>query len=117
VGQNILAGTYKKKNSYNFFISPGMALGNDSVAYAKVGYAGSKIAADPDSTNFKGYSLGLGYKKNISGSLYGFGEINYVSYGNKTTASQGTILNLPASSTTTSKANTTNILIGIGYRF
>ena len=28
-------GTYKKNNSYNFFVSPGVVVGNDGLAYAK----------------------------------------------------------------------------------
>ena len=59
-------------------------VGNDGVAYAKVGYTGMSANTGGDTTNYTGYSLGLGYKQIMSGGLYVFGEFNYASYGNKT---------------------------------
>ena len=120
-GVNIPLGTYKKKNSYNFFISPGLTVGTDGLAYAKIGFTGAQIetsgSGSTDTTNYTGYSLGLGYKQIISGGLYGFGEVNYASYGNQTSSQTGTISGHPASISITSSANATNLLVGIGYKF
>lgn len=120
-GANIPLGTYKKKNSYNFFISPGMAVGDDGLAYAKIGFTGAQLetsgASGSSTSNYTGYSLGLGYKQIISGGLYGFGEVNYASYGNRTDTSTGTISGQPASIAITSSANATNLLVGLGYKF
>jgi outer membrane immunogenic protein len=114
-------GTYKKKNSYNFFVSPGMVVGNDGLAYAKIGYTGatqSENSVDGSSTtNYTGYSLGLGYKQIIKGGLYGFGEVNYASYGNKTYTQSGSIAGTPVSASITSSANVMNVLVGVGYKF
>jgi outer membrane immunogenic protein len=114
-------GTYKKKNSYNFFVSPGMVVGNDGLAYAKIGYTGatqSENSVDGSSTtNYTGYSLGLGYKQIIKGGLYGFGEVNYASYGNKTYTQSGAIAGTPVSASITSSANVMNVLVGVGYKF
>ena len=115
------AGTYKKKNSYNFFVSPGMVVGNDGLAYAKIGYTGAAQTEESSdgtsTTNYTGYSLGLGYKQIIKGGLYGFGEVNYASYGNKTSTQSGAIAGIPASASITSSANVMNVLVGIGYKF
>ena len=114
-------GTYKKKNSYNFFVSPGMVVGNDGLAYAKIGYTGatqSENSVDGSSTtNYTGYSLGLGYKQIIKGGLYGFGEVIYASYGNKTYTQSGAIAGTPVSASITSSANVMNVLVGLGYKF
>ena len=100
---------YNKENSYNVFISPGLVIDKDKLAYAKIGYTGATVKSDGDSnTNLNGYSLGLGYKQIISGGLYGFGEVNYASYGNT---------NVSAPFSGTFSANSMNALLGIGYKF
>lgn len=101
---------YNKQNSYNIFLSPGFAIDKDKLAYAKVGYTGTSIkaASDGSTTNYTGYSLGLGYKQIINGGLYGFLEGNYASYGNQ---------NVSGGLTGTSNVNATNILVGLGYKF
>lgn len=116
LGQTVSAGSYQKKNSYNFFVSPGVAVGNDGVAYAKVGYSGAQV--DTGGTNtYTGYSLGLGYKQIISGGLYGFGEVNYASFGNQTSSQSSTVAGHPLTVSVTSSANATNVLVGLGYKF
>ena len=117
VGQTVPGGTYQKKNSYNFFISPALAVGTDGLAYAKVGYTGASFDTGGDTTNYTGYSLGLGYKQIISGGLYGFGEVNYASYGNQTSSQSGVVSGSVLSTSVTSSANVTNLLVGLGYKF
>jgi hypothetical protein len=110
-------GTYNKKNSYNIFLSPGMAIGTDAVAYAKVGFTGASADTGGDTTNYTGYSVGLGYKQIISGGLYGFGEVNYASYGNQTSSESAVVSGRVLSTSVTSSLNATNVLVGIGYKF
>lgn len=98
---------WKKKDSYNIFVSPGFVIDKDKLAYAKVGYSGATISADGN-TNFTGYSVGLGYKQIISTAWYGFAEVNYSSYGNQ---------NLGGGTTGTFNFNSTNALVGVGYKF
>ncbi len=117
LGQNVPAGTYQKKNSYNFFIAPGLAVGNEGLAYAKVGYTGASFDTAGDTTNYTGYSLGLGYKHIIQGGFYGFGEVNYASYGNKTYSQSSLVDGVPVNVSITSSANTMNVLLGVGYKF
>ena len=117
LGQTVPGGTYQKKNSYNFFISPALAVGTDGLAYAKVGYTGASFDTGGDTTNYTGYSLGLGYKQIISGGLYGFGEVNYASYGNQTSSQSGVVSGSVLSTSVTSSANVTNLLVGLGYKF
>lgn len=117
LGQTIPSGTYQKKNSYNFFISPALAVGTDGLAYAKVGYTGASFDTGGDTTNYTGYSLGLGYKHIISGGLYGFGEVNYASYGNQTYSQSSIVSGSVLNTSITSSANVTNLLVGIGYKF
>ena len=105
-------GKYKNKNTYNIFLSPGIAVSKESLAYAKVGYTGTTIkfeGSDGSNRNLTGYSLGLGYKQVIEGGLYGFAEGNYLTYLNKTfTDSDGPFK---------MKANSYNLLVGVGYKF
>jgi outer membrane immunogenic protein len=113
-----ISGSYKLKNSYNFFVSPGIVIDKSSVAYAKVGYTGAAIESDGSNTNYTGYSLGLGYKKFISGNIYAFGEGNYMSYGNKTATGSGPWGGGGSfSASSTSSANVYNFLVGVGYKF
>jgi outer membrane immunogenic protein len=108
-GLGSATGQYNKKDSYNVFIAPGIVIDKDKLAYAKVGYTGANVTSEGgDNTSFNGYSLGLGYKQIISGGLYGFGEVNYASYGN---ASVG------GGASGSFSANVTNVMVGIGYKF
>ena len=112
-------GNYQKLNSYNIFLSPGYVIDKDKLAYAKVGFSGASVKVDGErTTNYTGYSLGLGYKQIIEGGLYGFAEGNYMSYGNKTATASGTLRNGSAyTSSGTSNANAYNLLVGVGYKF
>lgn len=115
-----ISTTYKVKDSYNFFISPGIVIDKQSVAYAKIGYTGAAIESSSSTTNYTGYSLGLGYKRFISGNLYAFGEGNYMSYGNKTENGSGAWGGSGGgtyTSSVTSSANLYNFLVGVGYKF
>ena len=97
---------YKNSNTYNVFLTPGLVISKDSLAYAKVGYTGTTYKFPDTNYSLSGYSLGLGYKQIIDGGLYGFAEGNYFSYGNKTTEG-GVKLN----------GNSMNFLVGVGYKF
>ena len=110
--------TYQKKNSYNIFVSPAMTVGDNGLAYFKVGYTGAQFDQYNSLTaNYSGYSLGLGYKQIISDGWYGFGELNYSSYGNQTVSTTQTINRNNYTATGTGGMNTTNILVGVGYKF
>jgi hypothetical protein len=113
---------FKIENSYNIFLSPAIAIDKDKLAYLKVGYTGANANGAGQSISLSGYSLGLGYKQIISGGWYGFGEVNYASYGNKTvsTSYNSTIVGIgsvPTTATSTISANTMNVLLGVGYKF
>ena len=103
-------GKYKTQNTYNIFLTPGIAIDKNSLAYAKVGYTGTTMKftdnTGDSSYNLNGYSLGLGYKQIIDGGLYGFAEGNYLSYNNKDV---GDGIKL--------KQNTFNLMVGVGYKF
>jgi opacity protein-like surface antigen len=101
-------GKYKNSNSYNVFLAPGFVIDKDKLVYVKVGYTGMSVKADSDTTNFTGMSAGLGYKQMISGSLYGFAEVNYAKYGDQ---------NMGQGVTGTVNASATNALVGVGYKF
>ena len=102
-------GNVKKTNSYNVFLAPGFVIDKDKLVYVKVGYTGMTMKSAGDTFNFTGYSAGLGYKQMISGSLYGFAEVNYAKYGDQ---------NIPGTGVTGSiNTSATNALVGIGYKF
>jgi hypothetical protein len=121
LGTSLGNGSYNKENAYNIFLSPATPIGKDGLLYGKVGYTGATIkdtfGSSSANTNYTGYSLGLGYKQMIQGGLYGFGEFNYMSYGNQTARSSGTISGYTVTSSITSNANAYNLLVGLGYKF
>jgi hypothetical protein len=111
-------GQWNKENAYNIFLSPGMAINKDSLAYAKIGYSGANTKSNATGSsskteNYNGYSLGLGYKQIINGGLYGFAEGNYFNYGDKT----ATTVNSDGTSITKTGVSSYNFLVGVGYKF
>ncbi len=120
-GVSLGNGEYNKQNSYNIFITPATPVGQDGLLYGKVGYTGASIkdsfAGSSTTTNYTGYSLGLGYKQIIQGGLYAFAEGNYMSYGSKTSTASSQYAGYTITATNTSSANAYNLLIGIGYKF
>ena len=115
-------GQYNKENSYNIFLSPAFPIGDDGMIYAKVGYTVASVKSQYSGGNsttdrLNGYSVGLGYKQIIQGGFYGFGEINYAKYGDKTINQVATIDTYNLSQDTTMSASTYNLLVGIGYKF
>jgi hypothetical protein len=119
---NILASTtatYNVKNLYNVFLSPGYVIDKDRLAYFKVGYTGATIGLSSpiiayNTTNLTGMMLGLGYKQMFNDKWYGFGELNYASYGSQS-ASVTTTTGTAVSSNI--KGIGTDIIVGVGYRF
>lgn len=116
-------GKWKQNNAYNIYIAPGVAVTKDSLVYAKLGYASTQVKATPTggtsgTDNLNGYLVGLGYKQIITGGLYGFGEVNYTSYGNTTSNGSGPWAGGGTYTTkTTVSANAMNVLVGVGYKF
>jgi hypothetical protein len=118
-----MTGTYKVNSASSIYLAPGIALSPDKLLYAKVGYSMLQAKISPTggssgTTDYTGYLLGLGYKQIIKGGLYGFGEINYSSYGNQTTPSSGPWGGGGTyTSTSQSSINTFNTIVGVGYKF
>jgi hypothetical protein len=116
-------GQWNKENSYNIFLSPATPIGSDGLLYGKVGYTGTSVKSQytnvgsPTTSNLKGYSLGFGYKHLISTGFYGFGEVNYASYGNLNIDDVATSGVYRATQTVTISANAMNLLVGVGYKF
>ena len=121
-GGNVVGSTtatYNIKNLYNVFLSPGYVIDKDRMAYLKVGYTGATIGLSSpiiayNTTNLSGLNLGLGYKQMINAQWYGFGELNYASYGSQTASARTTTGTSVSSSI---KGTGTDILVGVGYRF
>ena len=91
-------------------------VGDNGLVYAKLGY--TQMQVNTAVTNhYTGYSLGMGYKQFITGGVYGFGELNYASYGKQTLSQSSTFLGHPLTVSVISSASMTNVLVGLGYRF
>jgi outer membrane immunogenic protein len=123
------------QDRYNIFLSPAFLIDKDKLAYLKVGYSAQTVkfltpaqntsptayvSATTTSNTTNGYILGLGYKQMISGSFYGFAEVNYMKYtkgdtnvGSSAVASNGTSF----TTSTDYGASTYTLLVGVGYRF
>lgn len=120
-GQNNVSNSYtwQKKNSYNIFVSPAITVGDDGLAYAKIGYTSAQATEYTSLTyNFTGYSLGLGYKQLFSGGWYGFAEANYASYGSQTQSATNPLpLGRTLTASGTNGLSSYNGLVGVGYKF
>lgn len=101
-------GKWRILNSYSIFITPGWAIDDSKLAYAKLGYAAAQKQTTVKTYNMSGWTVGLGYKQFIHKQLYAFGELNYADYGN--------IANRPGFSGS-SKVTAFNVLLGLGYKF
>jgi outer membrane immunogenic protein len=116
-------GKWRVNNGYSVYLAPGYAITPDSLVYGKVGFAGAQMKATPTggssgTTNYTGYLLGLGYKQFISGGLYGFGEVNYSSYGSQNNQTTGPWTGGGTYTINTSaSASSMNALVGVGYKF
>ena len=113
--------TYNVKNLYSVVLTPGYAIDKERLAYLKLGYTGATIGlSSPDipynSTNLSGFTVGLGYKQMVTTSVYAFGEVNYATYGNKTTSTITSTSGVTFSGVGI-KGTGTDILVGVGYRF
>jgi hypothetical protein len=101
--------------NYGFFISPGLQM-EDGLLYLKAGKQ-TQVNNSNTGPNFNGYLLGLGYKQFVYDSIYLFGEANYSSYDAQTTTrtivSSGRTIN----ASVTTSAQTTRLLLGLGYQF
>lgn len=120
-GVNIPASNYTVNNTYNLFLSPVFPVDKVTAIYGKIGYSKANISAGPnlDSLGYSGYSVGLGYKTIVSGSLYAYIEGNYFNYGKVNDS--GTAI-VPGSSNSYSYSNSStatayNLLYGVGMRF
>ena len=108
------SASYRKKNSYNVFLSPALAIDKNKLAYVKVGFTGlsseQTVLGEKTTSKFTGYSLGFGYRQIIRGGLYGFIEANYAAYSSERDTSVD-------GATGTNKPTTRNAIVGVGYKF
>ena len=111
------SGTVKLQNNYNLFVSPSVAVGEDSWLYTKFGFTGAQVQLDSTTKNMNGYSLGLGYKQFIDDGWYGFSEANYFNYGSQSFSSSGVSGGSPYTFSGNNALTSYNLLIGVGYQF
>lgn len=126
--RGISTATYNYKftisNRFSIFVTPGYAIDQDKLAYAKLGYSSQNVqysqtnccSSPSNKAQVSGYVLGLGYKQFIRDGLYGFAEANYYSYGSPSLSSTYTDV---GGGTVSSNPNVSayNFLVGLGYRF
>lgn len=110
------------KNTLNLFIAPGIALDQNKLLYGKIGYTGASANGVDTDFYMGGTSYGFGYKQMMGSGLYGFAEYNYVNYGSLSRSLSGNLqtpagIRVPATLTSTVTANSSNLLLGLGYRF
>jgi hypothetical protein len=111
------SGTVKLQNNYNIFVSPSVAVGEDSWLYTKFGFTGAQVQLDSTTKSMNGYSLGLGYKQFIEDGWYGFGEANYFNYGSQSFSSTGVTNGTPNTFNGNIALSSYNLLVGVGYQF
>ena len=114
-GVKVQSGKTKVSNSYSLFVSPGIAVNNETLIYSKLGYVQMTTKTDFDdggnlpSSALTGYSLGLGFKQLMGKNTFLFGEFNYITLQSKDGASDG--------NTYKTGGSAMNGAVGIGYKF
>jgi len=105
------------QNIYSLYVSPGYAISQDSLVYAKVGYTGATavFSGTYPNVNLNGYVLGLGFKKTFDKNLYGFVEGKYASFGSKDLDPNA--FSPAVTNTGSMSAKGMDIVIGVGYKF
>lgn len=117
---------YTISNRYSLVLMPAYEIDKGKLVYLKAGYTTEELksttrkAVNADNnfsrtTTLDGYVLGFGYKQIIKGGLYGFGESNYYNYTGTTPT-----FTAPAGDSNTAvsrNSTTTNLLVGVGYKF
>ena len=118
---NIPSSTYKMNNQYNIYVAPGVVIDEYTALYGKIGYTGMQLTSGPNSSsvNFRGYSLGGGYRSYLNGNWYAFLEGNYYKYGQSTDSGSVIMTNSTNSYSysNTSSVSSYNVLYGLGYKF
>lgn len=136
---NFPGSSMQVSNRFNIFISPGYEIDIDKLLYLKAGYSSvsaklngpssyvvsipgvDAISINPNmgssTVTVGGYVVGLGYKQIITDGLYGFAEINYMSYSKPSFSYSGVINTLPTTSTISASLNSYQALVGVGYKF
>ena len=113
-GVLLQSGKTKVSNSYSLFVSPGIAVSNETLIYSKLGYVQMTTKTDLDqgdlpSSTLTGYSLGLGFKQLMGKNTFLFGEFNYITLQSLDGASGG--------NTYKTGGSAMNGAVGIGYKF
>ncbi len=102
-----------KNQDFSVYVAPGYPIGLDKLVFAKLGYASTKMySGGGDYDMVRGPLVGLGYKQVIAdfdwiikGYIYGFGEANYIKYGNVYTSG----------ATGSYAASAANVRVGLGF--
>jgi len=110
-------GSGAVQNIYSLYVSPGYAISQDSLVYAKVGYTGATavFSGTYPNVNLNGYVLGLGFKKTFDKNLYGFVEGKYASFGSKDLDPNA--FSPAVTNTGSMSAKGMDIVLGVGYKF
>gem|GEM_PF-660118 len=102
-----------KNQDYSVYVAPGYPIGLDKLVFAKLGYASTRLYSGGSEYDMvRGPLVGLGYKQVITdfdwiikGYIYGFGEVNYIKYGN---------VNITGG-TGSYSASAANVRVGLGF--
>jgi opacity protein-like surface antigen len=97
----------KGKNIWTAYVEPGVVVGEDTLIYAKAGYAGMKGTIDEFATehSFSGYMYGLGIRTMVDANVYM--EVEALQYVFNSKTINSAIYDIKAT-----QAN-----VGLGYKF
>lgn len=97
----------KGKNLWTAYVEPGVVVGEDTLIYAKAGYAGMKGTIDEFATehSFSGYMYGLGIRTMVDANVYM--EVEALQYVFNSKTINSAIYDIKAT-----QAN-----VGLGYKF
>ena len=106
-GTDSLNTVIRGKNLWAAFVEPGVVVGEDTLIYAKAGYAGMKGTIDEFATeySFSGYMYGLGIRTMVDSNVYM--EVEALQY----------VFNSKSIGGITFDNKATQANVGVGYKF
>jgi outer membrane immunogenic protein len=102
--------TIKQKESYSFYIAPGMAISDTTLLYGKIAAISAKFEATGNSTTANtasGTGFGVGVQSFLNKNLFIQGELMQNQYADRSFTAL----------TETDKNKATVISVGVGYKF
>jgi hypothetical protein len=106
IGGKSASETLNVNTVTNYFVEAGYVLNAETMTYLKIGNSTTKYGGNLGADSTKGTDFGLGLRHSLLGSIFGYGEVNYIQGKSTSDGLTGTV-----------KSPSTYVILGAGYVF